>query len=1311
MSQFRFVRFLVGITAVFIHILGINYAQPRPSLAANTPLPLSDELYQDLQRYGEIPIIITLDVPSHRAWQASGLHGSPDVAQMERISQEITQTADDLLSRLAKGTISQIKRYDYFPLLAMTVDEAALENLAADKAVTNISLDKAFAPAMDDTIPLIGANNNHFLNYTGSGWSIAILDTGVQKAHPALMGKVISEACYSSNLPHLGITPLCPGGGTSSTAVGSGVNCLTGISGCDHGTHVAGIAARVAPQASIIAIQVFSRFSDVGGNTPCQDINRTSPCTRAQYSDIISGLNRVWGLHVGNPNINVAAVNMSLGGGFYSGPCDHLAEFNGVRLAINQLRDQNVATVASAGNSGYRNGMGAPACLTSTISVAASDKSDQVASFSNISVFTTLIAPGTPILAPVPTTLTPIYQSRGGTSMAAPHVAGAIATLKEGQPNATVPTIITTLTSSGPSITDQRSGGFITKRRLNTWSALCQLLTCDSDDFRTLGTNQTINGSISPARDVDHYYYYGTAGQRLTLRMNRTSGSHDPYLELFSPSGHRVAFNDNGGGGVNALINGYLLPQTGSYQIRARSMNNFTGNYQIITSTQAETLNPVPQISYLSPGWTYGSFFGSDFWVAIYGNNFMPESQVRINGQLRAKFYSSPTLIYIRVLAGDIYWPWPRNAFITVVNPTPGGGTSNSRTLPIYAPFLGESSMIYPETESSVSVGISQTFAISWTAPITTGTWRDMQYMDMRLRNEVGEVAAWVRVVERPNDEGGSFYRLLNASEEMVGEGLPGEDLTLVLTDTVSLHLADSLFSGSGLTAIMTPTLTFGPAAIGTYNVEFRVDSVSGTDEDPNAQDGDVLGVFTILPEGCGVALGDVVISGDSIGEVGAVYPLITAVSPINASIPITYTWVPEPDNGQGFPNAAYSFAQAGEYLIMVQAENCGAFAAAWHTIRISSGPDPDLSIGKIAPATAVSDQPLPYTLTITNSGAMTATNLLIRDTLPTGATHLSGGTLVGNEVQWSVAELGGYGQTAVVSFTVSTNSHLVNTMYSVLADGGFGSQGNQPVETRLVDAQVAVTAVTTGTLTYNSSNGSSQLIFPGGSVFADTIITYDEITIPATWGDTPHAGRAFHLDLYQNNRLMSNQTLYETAHITLSYKTADLNGINPNSLTLYYWHDNQWHNDGIHCTTNSPNQTVYCQVNTPPQSSYVLASATHTLMLPLIINQFPPTLPYAQINDISISGEAYAATFQTYGFVPQMPGQHVHFFFNTVPPEEAGLPGSGPWYVYAGPSPFTGYNVTDRPSEATHLCILVANADHSVIQGTGNCYPLPNHN
>jgi len=45
---------------------------------------------------------------------------------------------------------------------------------------------------------------------------------------------------------------------------------------------------------------------------------------------------------------------------------------------------------------------------------------------------------------------------------------------------------------------------------------------------------------------------------------------------------------------------------------------------------------------------------------------------------------------------------------------------------------------------------------------------------------------------------------------------------------------------------------------------------------------------------------------------------------------------------------------------------------------------------------------------------------------------------------------------------------------------------------------------------------------------------------------------------------------------------------------------------------------------------------------------------------------------------------------------------------MYGGLSPFTGYARTDRPAEAGQLCALVANPDHSVLPGSGNCMMLP---
>ena len=61
-----------------------------------------------------------------------------------------------------------------------------------------------------------------------------------------------------------------------------------------------------------------------------------------------------------------------------------------------------------------------------------------------------------------------------------------------------------------------------------------------------------------------------------------------------------------------------------------------------------------------------------------------------------------------------------------------------------------------------------------------------------------------------------------------------------------------------------------------------------------------------------------------------------------------------------------------------------------------------------------------------------------------------------------------------------------------------------------------------------------------------------------------------------------------------------------------------------------------------------------------------------------------------------------------TVPPTQAGVPGKGPWFLYAGPVPFKGYKVSDKPSGAKQMCILVARMDHSVQQNTGNCVDLP---
>ncbi len=126
------------------------------------------------------------------------------------------------------------------------------------------------------------------------------------------------------------------------------------------------------------------------------------------------------------------------------------------------------------------------------------------------------------------------------------------------------------------------------------------------------------------------------------------------------------------------------------------------------------------------------------------------------------------------------------------------------------------------------------------------------------------------------------------------------------------------------------------------------------------------------------------------------------------------------------------------------------------------------------------------------------------------------------------------------------------------------------------------------------------------------------------------------------------------------------------------------------------------------PPVQVITPSATNTPEpSPTPTATYPPL--YVRINNITLNASnAYVVEYETFGYTEQLPGMHIHFFFNTVSPEQAGMPGSGPWFLYGGPRPFTGYTTSNRPAQATQLCALVANANHTVIQESGNCFDLP---
>mgnify|MGYP001272983261 CR=1 FL=1 len=169
-----------------------------------------------------------------------------------------------------------------------------------------------------------------------------------------------------------------------------------------HGTHVAGIVAAtgkdgmqpgVAPKASLYAIKALDHEG------------------LGYISDIIEGIN--WCI-----NNKIQVINMSFG----LLPGEQSAA---LQEAIQKAYNNGIVCVASAGNSGTSNGrIDEPASFSETISVAASNRNDEIASYSSRGQGIDITAPGTNIRSLTPNNG---YIEMSGTSMSCPHVAGGVA--------------------------------------------------------------------------------------------------------------------------------------------------------------------------------------------------------------------------------------------------------------------------------------------------------------------------------------------------------------------------------------------------------------------------------------------------------------------------------------------------------------------------------------------------------------------------------------------------------------------------------------------------------------------------------------------------------------------------------------------------------------------------------------------------------------------------------------------------------------------------------------------------------------------
>ncbi|MEW9556079.1 S8 family serine peptidase [Nonomuraea sp. NPDC050783] len=383
----------------------------------------------------------------------------------ERAVVELTDPAQNapVASQAAAESVDVVlrPRNQSFMVVQGTAEE--LTRLAADPRVTSIHRDRTYAPAdVSPNLKLIGADQAHAKGVTGTGQAVAVLDTGIDRDHPWFSGRIVAEACFSA--VETGVESLCPNGQPEQTGEGAAdamtPKCLAGeVNLCDHGSHVAGIAAGsggVAPQAGIVAVQVFSRVND-------EDVCGEPSCLLAFESSLRLALDYVTGL-----DQPLAAVNLSLGGALSETDCDAGEEGAILKPKIDALLAKGVATVVAAGNESFE-GASYPACISSAVAVGANDNNDAIADFSNRGALVDLFAPGVDIESAVPDNRTTVYS---GTSMATPHVAGALALMKQASPQAPIGDLIDSLKSTGRPYTYEANGTQVTTPRLDLAAAL-----------------------------------------------------------------------------------------------------------------------------------------------------------------------------------------------------------------------------------------------------------------------------------------------------------------------------------------------------------------------------------------------------------------------------------------------------------------------------------------------------------------------------------------------------------------------------------------------------------------------------------------------------------------------------------------------------------------------------------------------------------------------------------------------------------------------------------------------------------------------
>jgi subtilisin family serine protease len=338
---------------------------------------LLDDGYDDAS--GAMPLIITYDTANPAA-AVRAAAGGVQVRDLDTIN----------------GLAVRVKTSTTATMWARLTDPSALL-----PAYRRVWLDGIARPSIDVSVPLVGAPAAWAAGWTGSAVGVGVLDTGIDAGHPDLAQSVAASADFT----------------------GDG----DGIDRSGHGTHV----------ASIIAGSGAASAGRFRGMAPDARLYSAKVCRagRCPESAILAGMQ--WAAR----DENLKIVSMSLGR--RDGPGLDLLE-----QAVDTLTARfGTLFVVAAGNSDGR--VSSPASADAALAVGATTVEDQVAAFSDPGpragddgLKPDIAAPGVDIEAARSSASSlprsgpgGRYTRLSGTSMAAPHVAGAAAILAQEHPD------------------------------------------------------------------------------------------------------------------------------------------------------------------------------------------------------------------------------------------------------------------------------------------------------------------------------------------------------------------------------------------------------------------------------------------------------------------------------------------------------------------------------------------------------------------------------------------------------------------------------------------------------------------------------------------------------------------------------------------------------------------------------------------------------------------------------------------------------------------------------------------------------------